>query len=822
MTISKKLYVSFGAVLAMVVVLFVINLWSVHREHSAKAAASQALELADATDRIRFQMMQNRLYLTNFLLSGDSREADHVNDGIRTFGERMEIATSLSTSVEQRNALEKVQQTEQNWAREFAEPLMQKRKEVDQGNSTVAELQIFYLQKDAASWVKTSSEYLDLADRESKKVLEERRKSDESTSNWTIGISLLSTLATLILGWGIAFRTAKSITEPLTDLMNVTAQIGTAGDLDHQIDIQRKDEIGELARTFNGMVGYLKEMAAVSEAIAGGNLSVEVKPRSKNDTLGNAFVRMVDGLRNLVRNVRDAASQVASASSQVAGASDDSAKVSLQTASAIDEVTSTMHEMSVNVQNMVKNTQVQASSVSETSASIDQMVASIQRVADTAKVLLDISNRSREEVHSGIATMDKATDGLNKINTTIRSSGEIIDVLGQRADDIGKIIEVIDDLAEQTNLLALNAAIEAARAGEHGLGFAVVADEVRKLAEKSAQSTKEISELIQSIQKEARKAVENMDRSTGIVNEGSGTGPGTELGAAQNFQRGHRGLQVCAGDRRRHQRTVARFFADCARHHPSERNHARNQFRGRRAGLWRAGGGQGHGTHARTGTADDFRFHRTGGFGGADVEDVARAARFHGPVRAGARAGTCSGRYDEQAARQRPARGSWRALLKQAVTHEPGIAHCRLSGGARNLRRPHHVAARDRARARDHGRSRRSRLHGRCHQSAWQDRLGHRPAQALWGTQEGAQPAQPHSGGGAWRPAFGIDRGLGIRGDQDSGCRCRSLSHCLARRRAQLRDRAGQIPRAADRAAGHDQAAGERRRTKRGTGTKQR
>src|SRR5258707_3752327 len=114
-----------------------------------------------------------------------------------------------------------------------------------------------------------------------------------------------------------------------------------------------------------------------------------------------------------------------------------------------------MKEMGVKVENMVKGNQVQAASVRETSVSIDEMVASIQRVADTAKVLLDISNRSREEVQSGITTMEKATEGLTKINTTIRSSGQIIDALGQRADDIGKIIEVIDDLAEQTNLLAL-------------------------------------------------------------------------------------------------------------------------------------------------------------------------------------------------------------------------------------------------------------------------------------------------------------------------------------------------------------------------------
>ena len=530
MTIGKKLYTNFGIVLTMVVVLFLVNWSAVQREHAAKAAAAASLELADSTNAVRFQMMQNRLYLSNYLLSGDTREVDRMNDGLRALNEKLEQGKTLANSDQVKTALAKVQQLEQAWGKEFAQPLIEKRKDVDSGNATVAELQIYYLQKDASSWVKNSTDSLDVADGENRKLVEERRKSDESAANWTIVISLISTMIALSLGAVIAYRTAKSITQPLSDLMNVARGIGNTGDLEHNIDLGRDDEIGELARTFHKMVTYLKEMAGVSESIAGGDLTLEVKPRSSHDTLGNAFARMVEGLAGLVRSVRDASSQVASASNQVAGASDDAAKIGLQASSAIDEVTSTMHEMSVNVQNMVKSTQVQASSVSETSASIDQMVASIQRVADTAKVLLDISNRSREEVHNGIGTMEKATDGLNRINTTITSSGEIIGALGQRADDIGKIIEVIDDLAEQTNLLALNAAIEAARAGEHGLGFAVVADEVRKLAEKSAQSTKEISELIQSIQKEARKAVENMDRSTSIVNEGLELGG--ELNAA--------------------------------------------------------------------------------------------------------------------------------------------------------------------------------------------------------------------------------------------------------------------------------------------------
>jgi methyl-accepting chemotaxis protein len=530
MKIGKKLYVGFGAVLAVLVLLFVVNLFAGLRERSARLDASAALENVRTIEAVRYQIMLNRLNLNNYLLSGDPRDEEKVNKGLVDIADAIKRGEAQGAADNLKSALTQVESTEAGWADNFAKPLLAKRHQVDAGDATVSDLQIFYLQKDPSSWLTKSSVVLDRTNDDISKSLDETSKSAAMASSASTAATAGGTFFAMLLGLLIAYYTAKSITDPLTHLITVAREIADSGDLNQNIDIHRTDEIGALATTFNNMVAYLKEMASVSMAVAEGDLTIEVAPRSKRDTLGNAFSRMSHGLQDLVRTTRDSAGQVSAGSNQVAGAADESAKVSVQASSAIEEVTSTMHEMSINVQNVVKNTQVQASSVAETSASIDQMVTSIQRVADTAKVLLDIANRSREEVVTGIQTMEKATDGLNRTNHAIQSSAEIINILGHRADDIGKIIEVIDDLAEQTNLLALNAAIEAARAGEHGLGFAVVADEVRKLAEKSTQSTKEIADLIQSIQREARQAVENMERSTRIVEEGLSLG--NDLGAA--------------------------------------------------------------------------------------------------------------------------------------------------------------------------------------------------------------------------------------------------------------------------------------------------
>lgn len=162
----------------------------------------------------------------------------------------------------------------------------------------------------------------------------------------------------------------------------------------------------------------------------------------------------------------------------------------------------------------------QVKGVGTASNVIMQMSETLTQVAANSEHVTDQINDSLEKAIHGDASISTAGRQMNSIHVNVQDLSRVVKGLGQRSQEIGKIIEVISGIAAQTNLLALNVAIEAARAGEQGKGFAVVANEVRNLAEKSAESTLQISQLISKIQEETHQVVQTMDTVNHEVTEG--------------------------------------------------------------------------------------------------------------------------------------------------------------------------------------------------------------------------------------------------------------------------------------------------------------
>jgi methyl-accepting chemotaxis protein len=435
----------------------------------------------------------------------------------------------------------------------------------------VTELVFAYSFSEDVSWVSFAPIKSGILGRATEKLL------------WLIvAITICSMFVAVIVGYFFA----SNMGDIFKRMAGVTEEVAK-GELVQEVSVISDDEIGVLGSSLQTMIDNLrrmfKDVAGLSQQIASTcnqllvkasaiSTGAEVQSQSVQGTsesveeLNSNIQSASDNLQALAHSSREtaeAAKKIGESFNVMLGETNGLQKYVEQTGNIVSLMVSSVTEVAGSIRELSQGAERSALSMAEMDRSISEVSSS---AADTAQ----IARKSIEVARNGEAAVSRTIDGMDRIVNSNREASRVIMGLGNRIEEIGSILGVIDEIADQTNLLALNAAIIAAQAGEHGRGFAVVADEIRSLAERTGSSTREISQMITDVQDTSEEAIKVMKGGSNTVNEGVSLAKqaGDALGQILvSFEKAAENVESIAGyteGQARSSMTVAREIAHVA------------------------------------------------------------------------------------------------------------------------------------------------------------------------------------------------------------------------------------------------------------------
>ena len=349
---------------------------------------------------------------------------------------------------------------------------------------------------------------------------------------WNIAI----TIGGLLLAVSLAFLAARLFVRPILALAQTSKQI-SQGDLTQRVAVRSSDEVGTLAEAFNSMSANLErtvrsvvqsqaKLKSVVETVDTRSRTVIERVDEQRSIISETY-ESIDNLNGGVRKITDNV-EALSASSEETSSSMLQMVASMEEVSrhtdtlyrSVEDTASATHEMVTSISEVDQNVVYLKNFVTDTSSSMVQMSASIAQVETNAARSYDLTLAVADAAESGMKAVRETIEGMEQIRSSVAESNTVVSRLGERSVSIGRILNVIEDIAEQTNLLALNAAILAAQAGEYGKGFSVVASEIRDLSERTASSTRDIGNLIRSVQDEVANVLKTMSAGSTLVEQG--------------------------------------------------------------------------------------------------------------------------------------------------------------------------------------------------------------------------------------------------------------------------------------------------------------